>query len=128
MVIATGIAGWDYLRSKPTSSTTQTDSSTSTTTTQQTNSATSTQPATTTPSGITLEQVASHDGKSGNTCWVAVDGTVYEISGFVQWVDGLHTPSGGRARCGKDLSTVINQSPHGRRVLQLLTVVGKLQS
>lgn len=78
-------------------------------------------------SSITLAKVEQNNGKDGAKCWVIVDDTVYEISGFAQWVDGLHTPSGGRARCGKDLSDVIGQAGHGRSVLKLLTVVGAYQ-
>lgn len=77
--------------------------------------------------GISLEEVAKHTGKDGNSCWVAVDGTVYEISGFVLWVEGEHKPSGGRAKCGKDLSEVIKQSPHGKSKLKLLKEIGPLQ-
>lgn len=74
--------------------------------------------------GITLNEVQKHTGKDGNSCWVVVDDTVYEISGFVQWVDGVHTPSGGKARCGKDLSEVISESPHGKSKLKYLKEVG----
>jgi predicted heme/steroid binding protein len=77
--------------------------------------------------GIRLDEVAKHTGKDGNSCWVAVDGTVYEISGFVLWVEGEHKPSGGRAKCGKDLSEVIKQSPHGKSKLKLLKEIGPLQ-
>lgn len=77
--------------------------------------------------GITLEEVAKHTGRDGNSCWVAVDNTVYEISGFVQWADGVHSPSGGRARCGKDLSEVINESSHGKSKLKYLKEVGPFQ-
>ena len=79
------------------------------------------------PQGISLDEVANHTGKDGNTCWVAVDWTVYEISGFVLWVEGEHKPSGGRAKCGKDLSEVIKQSPHGKSKLKLLKEIGPLQ-
>jgi len=74
----------------------------------------------------TLEQLAQYDGKDGNQCLVAVDGNVYLIEGFALWQGGEHLPSGGRARCGLDLSEVINESPHGRSKLQLLKQVGTL--
>lgn len=74
--------------------------------------------------GITLEEVATRTGRDGNSCWVVVDDTVYEISGFVQWADGVHSPSGGKARCGKDLSEVINESSHGKSKLKYLKEVG----
>jgi predicted heme/steroid binding protein len=75
----------------------------------------------------TVEELAQYDGKDGNQCMVAVDGDVYLIEGFSLWQNGEHLPSGGRARCGLDLSEVINESPHGRSKLQLLQKVGTLQ-
>jgi predicted heme/steroid binding protein len=78
------------------------------------------------PAQITREALAQHDGKNGNQCYVAIDGTVYLIEGKALWADGRHIPSGGRAMCGQDLSSVIDQAPHGRTKLQQLTVVGTL--
>jgi predicted heme/steroid binding protein len=74
----------------------------------------------------TLEQLAEHNGEDGNDCLVAVDGDVYLIEGFALWQMGEHIPSGGRARCGLDLTEVIDESPHGRSKLQLLKKVGNL--
>lgn len=77
---------------------------------------------------FTLQELARYDGKDGNQCLVAVDGDVYLIEGFDLWKDGEHIPSGGRARCGLDLTEVIDkESPHGRSKLQLLKKVGTLQ-
>ncbi len=39
---------------------------------------------------------------------------------------GEHVPSAGQARCGYDLTAVIEESPHGRSKLQLLQNVGTL--
>lgn len=77
--------------------------------------------------GITLSEVEKHTGRDGNSCWVVVDDTVYEISGFAQWADGVHSPSGGKARCGKDLTAVMDESTHGRSKLKLLKEVGRYQ-
>lgn len=74
--------------------------------------------------GISLSEIQKHTGRNGNSCWVAVDDTVYEISGFALWADGVHSPSGGKARCGKDLSEVINESPHGKSKLKYLKEIG----
>ena len=74
----------------------------------------------------TVEELAQYDGKDNNQCLVAVDGDVYLIEGFALWQGGEHLPSGGRARCGLDLTQVIEQSPHGRSKLQLLKKVGTL--
>lgn len=78
---------------------------------------------------FTLEELARYDGKNGNDCLVAVDGEVYLIEGFALWKEGEHIPSGGRARCGLDLTEVIDEeSPHGRSKLQLLKKVGTLST
>jgi predicted heme/steroid binding protein len=74
----------------------------------------------------TLEQLAEHNGEEGTDCLVAVDGDVYLIEGFALWQMGEHIPSGGRARCGLDLTEVIDESPHGRSKLDLLRKVGNL--
>ena len=76
---------------------------------------------------FTLEELARYDGKDGNQCLVAVAGDVYLIEGFDLWKDGEHLPSGGRARCGLDLTKVMDEeSPHGRSKLALLKKVGTL--
>ncbi len=74
----------------------------------------------------TLEELAGYDGGDDTQCLVAVDGDVYLIEGFALWAAGEHLPSGGRARCGLDLTQVIDESPHGRSKLQLLKKVGTL--
>jgi predicted heme/steroid binding protein len=77
---------------------------------------------------FTLRELAHYDGEDGTVCLVAVDGEVYLIEGFDLWKDGEHMPSGGRARCGLDLTEVIDkESPHGRSKLQLLKKVGTVR-
>lgn len=75
---------------------------------------------------VTSTQLAEADGKDGEKCWVAVDGTVYEIEQGFKWVDGQHTESQGQAYCGADLSTTIDKAPHGRTKLFELKKVGTL--
>lgn len=75
---------------------------------------------------FTAEELTLYDGKEDNQCLVAVDGDVYLIEGFTLWAMGEHVPSGGQARCGFDLTDVIDESPHGRSKLQLLKNVGTL--
>lgn len=83
-----------------------------------------TPPSKTPSQTINQNELAKRDGLEGNECWVAVDGTVYSISGFSEWQMGKHIPSNGLATCGRDLSGVIGQSPHGKSVLSLLRKVG----
>lgn len=76
---------------------------------------------------ISMAELAEKDGLENRECWVAIDGTVYSISGFSQWQMGRHLPSQGKATCGRDLSGVIGESPHGKSVLSLLRTVGTLE-
>src|SRR3954466_3814007 len=69
-------------------------------------SAASAPPAVPGDGSFTLEELAQYDGKDGNQCLVAVAGDVYLIEGFDLWQNGEHTPSGGRAHCGLDLTKV----------------------
>lgn len=75
---------------------------------------------------VSLDELKRSNGKMGQTCLVAIDGTVYKIEGFSQWKDGVHTPSEGQAYCGADLSAVIDKAPHGRSKLQYLEIIGPL--
>lgn len=76
---------------------------------------------------VTKAELAKADGKDGKDCYVAVDTTVYQIKDFSLWENGEHKTSGGRAYCGADMTTVISQSPHGHKVLDLLIEVGPLE-
>lgn len=78
------------------------------------------------PAGITKAELAQKDGLNGRECQVAVDGKVYQISGSDEWVNGVHQPSGGAAKCGMDLTSVIGNSPHGKSILSRFPVVGSL--
>ena len=75
---------------------------------------------------ITRDQLKENDGKDGNKCWIAVDGIVYDPSSSREWQNGEHVPSGGRAKCGEDLTDVISESPHGKSVLGEIQKVGTL--
>lgn len=124
VLVGTGIVLNEKLFPRATTST-NTSSQSSTTSTETDNSDGSA--ATSTEKVVTSSELADANGKSGNPCYVVVDGVAYSISGFALWADGLHSPSGGRARCGKDLSSVIGQSPHGKSKLNLLQRVGVYQ-
>jgi predicted heme/steroid binding protein len=76
---------------------------------------------------ISKAELAAADGKDGSDCFVAVDGTVYEIKDSSLWQNGQHTPSNGEGYCGADMSAAINQSPHGKSKLEQLNEVGRLE-
>lgn len=76
---------------------------------------------------ITKQELTEADGKDSHTCYVAVDGIVYEIEDSPLWQNGEHTTSNKQAYCGADMSEAIKQSPHGKGRLEQLPKVGRLQ-
>lgn len=74
---------------------------------------------------FTVEELAKYNGKDGNAAYVAVDGKVYDLSAVPQWSNGSH--AGGSLQAGADQSDAIGRSPHGKKVLENLPVVGVLQ-
>lgn len=66
---------------------------------------------------FTNSELSAFDGKSGNDCYVAVSGRVYEISDSDKWIDGNHIESEGQASCGRDLTEAMDESPHGISIL-----------
>lgn len=75
----------------------------------------------------TAETLKQYNGKDGRRCYVAVKGTVYEISGKSLWQEGQHTPSAGEAYCGADLTQALSRSPHGESKVRDLPKVGTFQ-
>ena len=71
---------------------------------------------------LTKEELKQYDGKDGHKAYVAVDGTVYDVTGVEAWQNGEHHGN----LAGQDLSAVIMNAPHKKSVLNNLPVVGKL--
>ncbi|MTV82297.1 cytochrome b5 domain-containing protein [Secundilactobacillus folii] len=71
---------------------------------------------------LTKEQLKQYDGKNGNKAYVAIDGTIYDVTDVDAWKDGAHHGH----TAGKDLSDAIMTAPHKKSVLAKLPVVGKL--
>ena len=68
-------------------------------------------------------ELAKFDGQNGQPAYVAVDGTIYDVSGKDAWKGGKHHGN----LAGRDLTDVLwNKSPHKDSVLSGLPVVGKL--
>lgn len=80
---------------------------------------------------IGSEALAKFNGKNGNECYVAVSGKVYSISNSSSWVNGNHLDSNGKASCGRDLTEVMKDSPHGISILTTspkVKLVGEISS
>ncbi len=72
---------------------------------------------------FTKEELKKYDGQNGNPAYVAINGTVYDVTNVPQWNGGAHHG----LTAGQDLTKEIANAPHGISVLANLPVVGKLQ-
>ncbi|MFP7291537.1 cytochrome b5-like heme/steroid binding domain-containing protein [Enterococcus hirae] len=63
--------------------------------------------------------LAQFDGINNSNKYIAVDGFVYDVTNNSHWMSVHHgyLP-------GKDYSNEINNAPHGKKVLEKLTIVG----
>jgi predicted heme/steroid binding protein len=73
---------------------------------------------------FTLQELAKYNGKNGAKAYVAIDGTVYDVSNVEAWKNGEHKRG---LKAGQDLSAVIDDAPHARKVLAKLPIVGTLK-
>lgn len=71
---------------------------------------------------FTTDELKSFDGQDGRRAYVAVDGTVYDMTDVPAWKGGQHHGN----VAGHNLSAAILKSPHGKGVLTKLPVVGRL--
>mgnify|MGYP002715596293 CR=1 FL=1 len=72
---------------------------------------------------FTLAELKKYNGVDGQPAYVAIDGTVYDVSKVDAWKDGKHFHG---LTAGNDLSEAILHAPHKKTVLAKLPVVGKL--
>lgn len=72
---------------------------------------------------LTKQELATFNGQNGQPAYVAINGTVYDVSAKKGWTDGKHHGN----VAGQDLTaTLFNKSPHKDKVLADLPVIGKL--
>lgn len=75
---------------------------------------------------LTLEELAKYNGQDGNPAYVAVDGTIYDVTDSPKWSKGKHRSVKG-VEAGNDLTEKIKSlSPHGTGILEDYSIVGKL--
>ena len=73
---------------------------------------------------MTLTELASYDGRDGRSAYIAVNGTIYDVTESPRWENGLHPPD---HRAGQDLTEELASAPHVRTVIESFPVVGRLE-
>jgi predicted heme/steroid binding protein len=73
---------------------------------------------------FTAEELKKYNGQNGNPAYVAVKGTVYDVTNAKKWKNGKHEDG---IVAGVDLTNSMSKSPHGESVLKDLPVVGQLK-
>ncbi|MDP4090965.1 MAG: cytochrome b5 domain-containing protein [Bacillota bacterium] len=71
-----------------------------------------------------MNDLKQYTGQNGTAAYVAVNGTVYDVTKAKRWQNGQHE---GCASAGADLTDAMGNSPHGNSVLSALPIVGKLK-
>jgi predicted heme/steroid binding protein len=72
---------------------------------------------------MTLQELAQFDGKEGRKAYVAVNGTIYDLTKSERWQSGSHE---GAHQAGIDLTEAIKSAPHMHAVIERFPVVGKV--
>ncbi|MDT8440036.1 MAG: cytochrome b5 domain-containing protein [Desulfuromonadales bacterium] len=73
---------------------------------------------------MTRDELARHDGRDGRRAYIAVGGTVYDVTDSPRWQNGLHPPD---HQAGMDLTDELKSAPHVRAVVERFPVVGTLE-
>ncbi|MBN2879477.1 MAG: hypothetical protein JXN65_07585 [Clostridia bacterium] len=68
--------------------------------------------------------LSQYDGRNGNPAYIAVNGTIYDVTNIGAWSNGSHQGY----QAGRDLTAAFANSPHSLSILNGAPVVGKLQS
>ncbi len=76
---------------------------------------------------LTMKELAEFNGKNGKPAYIAIDGTIYDVTNATNWKDGVHLPTQGKLQAGTDGSVAVNSAPHKKEVLANLPVVGKVK-
>jgi predicted heme/steroid binding protein len=74
---------------------------------------------------LTREELLRGNGKDGAPAFVAYKGRIYDVSHSFLWKNGRHQAM---HTAGKDLTSSLDQAPHGEDLLERVPVVGILVS
>lgn len=73
---------------------------------------------------MTSAELAEFDGRDGRRAYIAVNGTIYDVTESPRWENGLHPPD---HLAGRDLTDELSTAPHVRAVVERFPVVGTLE-
>ncbi len=73
---------------------------------------------------MTKAELAAHDGRDGRRAYIAVNGTIYDVTDSQRWQNGLHPPD---HQAGQDLTEELASAPHVRAVVERFPVIGTLE-
>ena len=76
----------------------------------------------TTPQTWTLDALSKFNGMNGNPAYIAVNGTIYDVTNIGAWTNGVHHG----IHAGQDVSSFFASSPHSASLLNQLPIVGKI--
>jgi predicted heme/steroid binding protein len=73
---------------------------------------------------MTRTELAMFDGRDGRRTYIAVNGTIYDVTESPRWENGLHPPD---HQAGQDLTEELKSAPHIKAVVERFPVVGTLE-
>lgn len=73
---------------------------------------------------FTLQELSRYNGKNGNPAYIAINGTVYDITNNAAWAAGTHFG----LSAGNDLTNEFASCHANQPILNTLPVVGKIQT
>ena len=74
---------------------------------------------------MTKSELAKHDGRDGRPAYIAVNGTIYDVTASPLWQGGAHQ---GSHQAGADLTEELKSAPHVRGVVERFPAVGRLEA
>lgn len=70
---------------------------------------------------FTKETLSNYDGQNGRPAYIAVNGSVYDVTNNSHWTNGQHH----NIKAGQDISySLLNSSPNGEKVLVHINKIG----